>query len=391
MVMDERLIIKNVKIYTMSDIGVIDKGYVIVENGKIKSVGRGDVKLGSNDEIIDGEGQILLPGLIDAHSHVGFQRLEWIPEESLVEVSDPLTPHYSVLDNFDPYDPAFKDAIMGGVTTVAVLPGSHMSFLVGENINIIPGRLAIIKTNGKVLVENAGLKIAVGEHPKRFLSSNKMIPTTRMGIFASIRSILVKTMEYMDRKEKGEKIPIDLKLEALADVLKGKIPVRIHVHTVRDIINIIRVLEDFNVRRIVLDHATESYIVADMLKEKHIPVVLGPIVFSRRGVELKNLSSKIPVKLYEKGVLFSLTTDHPTIPIQYLTLLAGVAVGEGLPYMEALKAITINPAKILGLDNDIGSIEPGKEADLALFSDDPLDPTSKVSLTIINGEVVYRR
>ncbi|WP_167886181.1 MULTISPECIES: amidohydrolase [unclassified Thermococcus] len=381
------LIIKNVKAYTMGKKGLIEKANIIVKDNKIKKITSRSIAV-KGKIVIDGEGLIALPGLIDPHTHLGIYPLEWEYGDHGVEKSDPITPHLKVVDGLDPFDPGFRDAIMGGITTVSIEPGSPLSWASYEKTTIMPGQSAILKTNGKIISEEAGIKIAVGGHVRKFLEELKMPPMTRMGILASIRTILQKAKEYAEKKEDKQ---YDPKLEALEKLIKNETMARIHVHVSRDILSIIKLLESFGVQKIIIEHGTEAYKVSEFLKDKNIPVILGPVIFPKRGAELRELSSKLPAMLYSSGVLFALTTDHPAIPIQYLTLIAAACVGDGLPYEEALKSITINAAKILGIDKFVGSLEEGKDADIVLFDGDPLDPTTKVVYTIIDGEIVYER
>lgn len=355
---------------------------IFIENGKIIEIEtKGEIF--SDNVVINAKGKYIVPGFIDPHTHIGVYRLESEPENHGFETGDPLTPHLNVSDGLDIYDPAFEDALKGGVTTIGVLPGSYMSFGGNvERINIIPGQGAIYKTNRKEIKRYAFLKIAVGEHPKRFLSEQKMVPTTRMGIMAELRNIFIKAKDYITGKNKK----YDPKLEALVPVIEKKIPLRVHIHTARDIITFLNFAEEFDLK-VIFDHATEAYLIKEKLLD--VPIVYGPIVFSRRGTELKNLDSS-NLK-YMKNLLFSITTDHPTIPIQYLDLLAGLAISEGFSEKEALSLITINPAKILGMEDQIGSIEPGKDADILILSGRPFDPETRVLYTIINGEIAYRR
>ncbi len=259
-----------------------------------------------------------------------------------------------------------------------------------EHMTIVPGQTAILKTNRRILFERHGIVFALGEHVKRYLREQKLSPTTRMGMIAAIRTLFNNAIDYKSKLGK-EEAPRDLKLEAIVELFEDKLVAYIHAHTSRDIKTLISILNEYNVKRKIIVHGTEAHMISNLLREYNIPVILGPIIFSKRGVELKNLDSNIPVLLYNNRVLFSLTTDHPTIPIQYLTILASTTVGEGLPEYEALKAITINAAKILGLEERIGSIEQGKDADIVLFEGEPLDPKSRVVYTIIDGEIVYSR
>jgi imidazolonepropionase-like amidohydrolase len=384
------LVIKGEKIETFSEKGTLVNGIILVKNGKIVEVGR-EVKIPSDAETI--EGKVVTPGLIDAHTHIGVLPLERTAE-GFVETSDPLTPQLSVVDALDPFDPAFNDAAKGGITSVVVHPGSPMSYgQMVEPITIIPGKSAFVKINGRIVRECIGIKMAVGEHPKRYLAELKLPPTTRMGIMAALRAILEKTRKSMEEKKLGSedlreiKIEEEPKIEALKGLLRKEYPARVHVHLARDMMAVLRLAEEFNFD-VVFEHATEAYIIAEILAKKRIPVVFGPLLFSKRGPELTNLSAKTPAILEKAGVLFALTTDHPTIPIQYLRILAGVAEMEGL--QNGLKTITLNAAKIAGVFNCVGSLEPGKDADITVFSGDPTEAKSRVLYTIVDGKIVYR-
>ncbi|MGB9759888.1 MAG: amidohydrolase family protein [Thermoproteota archaeon] len=382
--------IKGAKVFTMDHDNRIFKGNIMIKNGKIEDVTTSEVKNDDVSNVIDAEGLVAVPGFIDAHTHIGIIPLEWDRDEQAVEKSDPITPQLKVTDALNMFDSAYKEAIEGGITSVAISTGSYMSFgKIVEAITIIPGQVIVTKTNGTILNEEFGIKIAVGEHPKRFLETIKLTPTTRMGMLAAIRTYMEKTERYLEKKEDNRQI--DLKLEALAKLIKGESFALVHAHLSRDIVSIVRLLSEYNVKKIIVVHGTEAYEVGEFLRERNIPVILGPIVFSKRGTELRKLTSKLPLLLYKSKVKFCLTTDHPTIPVRYLPLLAAVAVSEGLPYEEALKAITINAAEILGISDTVGSIEVGKDADIVLMDGDPLDPDSKVVYTIIEGNIAYKR
>jgi len=356
---------------------------ITIKNGKIVDIEISDDVCHNGEKIIDAKGKYIVPGFIDPHTHIGIHRLEGEGGDPGVEIFDVLTPHLDVVDGLDLFDPAFNDALSGGITTFGVLPGAYMSFGPSvERINIIAGQGAIYKANKREIKRRAFLKIALGEHPKRFLAEKKLTPTTRMGIMAELRNIFTRAKEYSTKKDKK----YDPKLEALMAVIKKEIPIRVHVHTVRDILAILRFAKEFDLE-VILDHATEAYILKEELKD--IPIVYGPIVFSKRGTELANLDSS-NLK-FMKNLQFTLTTDHPTIPIQYLDLLAGLAVNEGFSLREALALITIKAARILGIDDRVGSVEPGKDADLVVLSGKPFEPDTQVIYTIVDGEICYHR
>ncbi|MEJ5228780.1 MAG: amidohydrolase family protein [Pseudothermotoga sp.] len=358
----------------------INGATVVIENRKIVSITTSNYSSEQSD-LIDAKQYYVVPGFIDPHTHIGIYRLEGENTDHGFELTDPITPHLDVVDGLDLYDPAFDEALMAGITTVGVLPGSYMSFGSSvERITIMPGQGAIYKTNKRLLKESAFVKAALGEHPKRFLLEQKLPPTTRMGIVSQIRSILMQTKRYMKSVDRE----FNPKLEALIPLLEKRIPLRVHAHTVRDILVAKRLAEEFDIN-IVLDHATEFYEVKEQMKD--VPVVYGPIVFAQRGTELRNLDVSNLSKMGDAN--FCLTTDHPTIPIQYLDLIAGLSMAEGFSMSKALALITINAAKVLGVDERVGSVEIGKDADLVVLSGKPFEPDTKVVCTIVDGQVFW--
>jgi imidazolonepropionase-like amidohydrolase len=246
-----------------------------------------------------------------------------------------------------------------------------------------------------VVKETAAMKIAFGENPKSVYNEKHQMPTTRMGIAAVLRENLYKAAEYLKAKEKGEKdedkMPeYDIKMESLIPVLKGEIPLKAHAHRADDIFTAIRIAKEFNLK-LTLDHCTEGHLIADELAKEGYPAIVGPTLSERSKIELKELSFDTASALSNAGVTIALMTDHPVIPVHYLPLCAALAVRAGLSEESALKAITINPAKILGIDNRVGSIEEGKDADIAIFDRHPLDIQTKSQYVLINGEIVYSR
>ncbi|NLY52952.1 MAG: amidohydrolase [Firmicutes bacterium] len=381
------LAITNVKIITVTQ-GIIDEGTVLVEDGKIKAVGQ-QVAVPADAEIIDGSGKVLSPGLIDAHSHAGLDEEGYGSEGwDYNEATDPATPWLRAIDGINPTEMGLRDAAANGVTTVCVVPGSA---------NVIGGEGVIIHTYGDVVDEmvisrDAGLKVAFGENPKRVYKEQKKMPTTRMGTAAILREHLVRAMNYMARLEQGEKDPDkmperDLRLENLVRVLRREIPLRAHAHRADDIMTALRIADEFNVR-IVIEHATEGHKIAEHLARRQVPAVVGPSMTSRSKVELQEQDFSTAAVLNEAGVKVALTLDHPVVPLKYLPVVAALAVRAGLPEEEAWKAITINPAEILGIDHLVGSIEVGKAADLVLWSGDPLDVRSRAEKVLINGRLV---
>ncbi|MDI3480958.1 MAG: hypothetical protein PWQ97_613 [Tepidanaerobacteraceae bacterium] len=384
------LAIINGKIYTMSG-SVLEKGSVIIDGGKIADVGE-NLTVPPDAQIIDAGGRYVFPGFIDAHSHVGiFEEAVGEIGEDGNEWTDPVTPQLRAIDAVNPADIAFEDAVRGGITCAFTGPGSA---------NVIGGQSIALKTSGKVIDKMvvkapAGLKVAFGENPKRVYGQQKKMPSTRMATAALLRETLVKAVNYKKKMENGAKAPEkvverDLKMEALCDVLDRKIPLRAHAHRADDILTAIRIAREFGVD-IVIEHCTEGHLIADELAEAKIPAVVGPSLTSRSKLELKDLSFKTPGILAKKGVKVAIMTDHPVIPIQYLPVCAALAVKEGMREEDALRAITINAAEIIGIADRVGSLEKGKDADVVIWDGHPLDIKSTPSIVIVDGRVVYKR
>lgn len=354
----------------------IREGTILVEDGKIIALGK-DMEIPAGCPVVDATNQVVMPGFIDAHSHVGiFEEIHRIEGADGNETTDPITPYLRAIDAINPDDLAFQDALAAGVTTVAVAPGSA---------NIIGGEMVAIKTRGRIIdqmiVKNpVGMKAALGENPKRVYGTAKKAPSTRMANAALLRKTMVDTLNYMN-KGSDER---NFTLEAMVPVLERKLPLRVHAHRADDIVTAVRIAEEFNVK-LVIEHCTEGYKVADLLAAKQIPVVIGPIITNRAKVEMQGVALQNALKLYQAGVKFAIMTDHPELPIQYLPLSAALTVREGLPEEEAIKAITINAAEILGLDKQIGSIEVGKDADLVILDRDIFDIRCRVEQVYVNG------
>ncbi len=382
------IFIKNAKVYTMEG-QIFEKGDVLVNDGKIREVGE-NLTEPEGATVIDGEGKILMPGMIDAHTHLGlFEDAIGFEGNDVNEMTDPSTPHLRAIDGINPMDKTFKDAVMGGITATAAGPGSA---------NVIGGQFAIIKTHGDyiddmIVEEYNSMKIAFGENPKRVYAEKKTSPMTRMATAAVLRENLLKTKAYKEKKEEAgidkTKLPaFDMKLEALLPVLERKVPLKAHAHRADDILTAIRIAKEFNAK-ITLEHCTEGHLIADIIKREGLSAVVGPSFGHNTKFELKNKTFATPGILNRAGVKVAIMTDHPVIPIESLPMAAALAVKSGMDSLEALKAITIYPAEILGMESRLGSIKAGKDADLVLWDKDPLDIQAKVSVTIINGEVVY--
>ncbi len=360
-------------------------GDVLIEDGKIAKVGK-NIK-SKNAEVVDATGKYVLPGFIDAHSHIALFEEGIGSAQDGNEVGDPITADVRAIDAFNPYDIAIKRALDGGFTTVMILPGSA---------NVVGGQGAIVKFKSNIvdycIVKSpAGLKMATGENPKRVYGSMNKLPSTRLGIAAIMRSYFMKVQDYTEKKRRaiekdGAFLDRDPKLEIGELVLKGEIPARIHAHRAQDIVTAIRIAKEFNFK-LVIEHGTEAYKVADYLVENKVPVVVGPFGF-RTKIELKDQTYDNIRILNEKGVLTAIMVDHPVNPLEYANMQAALAMKYGAKKEDLIKMLTINPAKILGIDNMVGSIEVGKDADIAIWDNDPFLPQARVEKVFIEGNEV---
>ena len=384
------ILIKNAKIYTMADT-VIENADILIDGKKIKEIGTNIIQP-KDSKVIDATGKLVFPGFIDAHCHIGM----W--EESIGfegddgnEMTDPITPHLRAIDAINPMDEAFKNALKGGVTTAATGPGSA---------NVIGGTFTVIKLFGDriddmIVVEELAMKCAFGENPKRVYAEKKAMPTTRMGTAAKLRETLAKSMEYMNKikaaKNDASKMPAyDMKLEAMLPVIKGYIPLKAHAHRADDIFTAIRIAKEFGVK-LTLEHCTEGHLIANDLAKEGYPAIVGPTFGNKSKFELQNKTFDTPKVLVEAGVKIAIMTDSPVIPLEHLCMCSALAYKAGLDEMEALKAITINPAQILGIEDRVGSLEVGKDADIVIWDLHPFDLQANVEYTIIDGKIVYQK
>ncbi len=375
------MLIKNGYVYTMhnDECGIMD---IRIEDGKFVEVGK--LEANDNEEVIDASGKNVYPGFVEAHCHLGMEESSIRGEgDDVNEMSHPLTPHVRGIDGCYPLDETLKEAREAGVTCVATGPGSA---------NVLGGTFFAMKTYGTSVDEMSiknpvAMKSAFGENPKRVYHDSHIV--SRMNIAALMRETLFKTKEYMAKKEAANgdasKMPaFDMKLEAMIPVLKKELVMKCHAHRSDDILTAIRIAKEFDIN-ISLDHCTDGQVILPQIKASGFPAIIGPSLGHKSKYELKSKSFKTPKAFDEAGVLFALTTDSPVIPQMYLPMCAGLAHKEGLNHLSALKAITINPAKILGLDERIGSIEVGKDADLVIVDGDVLDSLSNVETVFING------
>lgn len=386
------ILIKNAKVITCEE-DDFENGYILIKDGKIADVGdmgeiSGDMECGT---VFDAGGKFVCPGFVDAHSHLGM----W--EDSIAfegadgnEDTDPITPQLRAIDAINPFDRSFSEAVEAGVTTAVIGPGSA---------NPIGGVFCAVKTRGRriddmIIKKEAAMKFAFGENPKCSYGLKGRSPITRMGTAALIREALLQAREYLEDIEKFEsggdvdKPEFNFKLSSLLPVIKGDMPVKAHAHRADDIFTAIRIAKEFSLK-MTIEHCTDGHLIADALKAEGISVCAGPSLSDRSKVELSNLTFKAPAILHKSGIMLAIITDHPVIPQRYLPLCAAMAAREGLGRREALRAITINAAKICEIDHRVGSIKKGKDADIVVLTSHPLDFEAAISAVFIDGEMVY--
>ena len=384
------LFIKNGVINTVTN-GIIH-GDILIENGKIIEIGT-NISYPQDAQVIDANSNQVYPGFIDAHTHLGL----W--EDGMGfegadgnEETDPITPHLNPIDGINPMERSFEEARNGGITSVCSTPGSA---------NVMGGQCIAIKTVGrridKMVIKNpVASKIAFGENPKSCYGQDDKTPQTRMAIAAMLRETLKEAEQYLDailmheEDDENEKPDYDIKMESLLPVLRREIPFKVHAHRADDMFTAIRIAKEFNLR-LTLDHCTEGHLIVEDLLEEGYPVVVGPSLSERSKIELRNLTFDTAGILSNAGMNVSLTTDHPVVPLHYLPICAGIAVKHGMIYEKAIEAITINAAKLLGIEDRVGSLEIGKDADIIIWDNDPLEIQSNVLYTIIDGKIVYSK
>ena len=379
------MLIINGKIFTMEE-KPIDNGFVRIKKNLIEEIGEMlALKNTKNEKILDVHGAWVMPGLIESHAHIGITEEKWgVIGDDSNEQTNPSTATLRAIDGINPMDPAFHDAIEAGITSVMAGPGSA---------NVIGGQFVFMKTQGRC-IDNmivkfpAALKVAFGENPKTTYGDQNVYPSTRMGIAAMLRNALYQAVQYKKDKESGKITAEDFGMEPWIPVLNKEIPLKAHAHRADDILTAIRIAREFDVD-ITIDHGTESHLIVDEIKKSGFPVIAGTDLTSRSKLEVQYMDFKTSGILQKAGILFSITTDHPVALIQYLPLCAGLAVKHGLSMEEGLKALTIYPARICRVDDRVGSLKKGKDADIAIFSGNPMEIFTKTLYTIIDGEIVY--
>ncbi|MCI8695073.1 MAG: amidohydrolase [Lachnospiraceae bacterium] len=370
----------------------IRDGCIRIQDGKIAEIGRRDeVKFhpAPCEEVIEIRDGLIMPGIIEAHCHMGItEEKKGMEGDDCNETVDPVTPYLRALDAVNTMDAAFDDAVRAGITSAMIGPGSS---------NVVGGQFAFLKTRGRrvddlVVKAPAAMKVAFGENPKVNYSGQGKSPSTRMAIAAILRQELNRAKAYQEKKRKalenGEEFEEDFTLECWLPVLRGEISLKAHVHRVDDIFTAVRIAREFGLK-MTLDHCSEGHLIAEELAGEGFPAIVGPDLASRNKIEVQNMAFKTVGVLNRAGVMTAITTDHPVSLIQSLPLCAGLAVKSGLALEEGYKAITIHPAVICGVADRVGSLEVGKDADIAIFTGNPMEVFTRTLYTIIDGKVVY--
>lgn len=377
----------NACVYTMENDRVLENGYVRLENGKIADCGEMSGLLLADEAVFDAQGGSVVPGFIDAHCHIGIG-----PEASgsenieYFESRDPIVPHYRGIDAIYLFDTAFQKAISAGVTLAVAGPGSTA---------LIDGQLVAFKLAGNTMrdmcvMAPCAMKLAVGETPKAAFDKTHSVPITRMATARLLRETFRAARTYWEQKNAGVSVPYNAKYEALIPVLTREIPLHVHSYRTDDMLMISQMALDFGFRCILV-HGNESDEIADILAARGVGVILGPMIRSRYSASARELSFEIPKRLHDAGVLFALCTDHcqnRMVSIEFLPVYASLSARYGLSDLEALASITIDSARLLGIDDRVGSIRAGKDGDIAVFNGHPLDFRSRTTAVFINGRRV---
>lgn len=370
----------NGRLYTI-DNGIIEQGTILLDGEKIAAVGT-DVAIPADAQVIDVEGRIVTPGFIDAHTHIGIDEEIHQPiGDDCNEMTEPNTAELRAMDAINYRDLGFQDAVKAGITTVMITPGSA---------NVFGGLVAVMKTAGRTYKEmllngEAGLKMAFGENPKRVYGEKDKTPSTRMATMAIARQGFYEAKEYLKKSEEDREF--SLQTEHIAKALDGGIPVRAHAHRADDIMTAIRLRDEFHLD-LVVEHCTDGHLIVDELKEAGVPVAVGPSLSNRAKVEMENVTFRTPGVLASAGIDVAIITDAPCTPIQYLPICAGMAMREGMTEEDAFKALTIVPAKILKVDDRLGSLTVGKDADVVVWNNHPMEIMGRPEMVFVNGNQI---
>ena len=370
----------------------IENGVIHVKDGKIAAIGKSGsvpVSPAEGEQVLQVPQGLIMPGIIEAHCHMGItEEKKGMEGDDCNETVNPITPYLRAIDAIHSMDAAFDDAVRAGITAAMIGPGSS---------NVVGGQFALLKTKGRrvddlIVKAPAAMKVAFGENPKVNYSGQNKSPSTRMAIAGMLRKELSEAVDYRDRKrdakQKGEYFQEDFTKECWIPVLDGEIPLKAHVHRVDDIFTAIRIAKEFHLK-MTLDHCSEGHLIAEELAKEGFPAIVGPDLTSRNKIEVQNMDFKTTGILNRAGVMTAITTDHPVSQIQYLPICAGLAVKAGLALEEGYKAITLYPAIICGVQDRLGSLEVGKDADIAIFDGNPMEIFTKTLYTIIDGKIVY--
>jgi imidazolonepropionase-like amidohydrolase len=381
-------VIRNGIVHTQTDQGTVE-GDVLIEDGKIAAVG--DVDAPADAAELDVDGAHVTPGLVDAHSHAGMA--EWAePEDGdFNEGTSATTPHVNALDGFHPRDEELKHAFQNGVTSVSARMGSG---------NVIGGIIISVKTYGDIademLIREDGMKAAMGENPKRFHGEREgRQPSTRPGVAATLRQKFMEAEDYLDRKAEAdadrESFERDLGMENLSRVIEGDLPLRVHAHRADDIRTVFRIADEFGIDNLSIEHATEGHVLADEFVDRDVPAVVGPSISSASKYELRNITFETPGILHDAGVKVAIQTDAPVLPQQHLDVCVGLAVREGLPADVALDAVTTNAAEILGIEDRVGTLAEGTDADIAVWNGEFWRVDTRTQHVFVDGAHVFDR
>lgn len=359
---------------------------ILIDNGKIVKIAENMV-IPEGTQVIEAAGLQIYPGFVEAHGHIGLHGYGIGYEGAdFNEMNDIACPQMRGIDGVKAMDPAFAQAVEAGVTCVATGPGSA---------NVLGGTFTAIKTVGKrvddmIVKEAIGMKCAFGENPKRCYREKGN--STRMSTAYKLREMLFKAREYQAKLDAAgddlsKRPAFDMKMEALLPVLKGEMPLKAHAHATDDIFTALRIAKEFGVK-ITLEHVTEGHLIVDELAKENVPMAVGPSLTNASKFELRNKSWTTPGVLAAAGCQVSIITDAPVIPQQYLTLCAGLAVQAGMDPFAALQAITINPAKHIGVEDRVGSLEEGKDADIVITDGCPFEVSTKVCMVLVDGKII---
>lgn len=386
------LVIKNAHIKTMAG-EEFKKGSLVIDGKVIKEVGNVDLKQYKGSEVIDAKGALVTPGLVDPHCHIGgWEKGVRFEGQDVNEMTSPVTPELRAIDAVYMNDKAFEDTYKSGITTVNTGPGSA---------NIIGGTFTAIKTYGELIDDviikaETSMKMALGENPKFSYGKNGKAPYTRMASAAIMREWLIKAREYhkkynawLNKEEDAKEPPFDMKLHSLMRVFDGMI-VKIHAHRTDDIATALRITKEFGLNT-TIEHASEAHLMPNAIKESGVPLIIGPVLVFAGKQEAKNKTFKAAGILEQNDIDFAIMTDHPVIPMEHTMIQVALFVKEGLSREKALRTVTIDAARLNGIDDRVGSLEVGKDADVVIWDGDVFDIMTRPEVVIIDGKIVHKK